>query len=185
MIKQRSLRLRTRINPISSSFVFEPSQQWVGNDVRWSKFIVRIGTPQQDFRILPATNTQEAWVPLPEGYLSTDPTDCGSIRGVEPFKGALSKGFKIHESSTILNTFLAVYFSRKLTLVSTTKDRISPSARHCSKIRIRRKLSPSNLLTLMSIRHRPRHIPRPVFQDLVLFPGSPMALAERCWQSSS
>lgn len=100
MINQRSSRLRAQINSISSPFVFEPSQQWDGNDGRWSTFIVRIGTPQQDFRILPATNTQETWVPIPEGCLSSDPTDCGNIRGAEPFKGEPSKGFKINESST-------------------------------------------------------------------------------------
>ncbi|KAF2677198.1 acid protease [Lentithecium fluviatile CBS 122367] len=81
-------------------FVFSPSQVWDGNDGRWSSFIVRIGTPEQTFRILPATSGHETFIPLPEGCIESDPSDCGSLRGAYPFNGKASNGFAINASST-------------------------------------------------------------------------------------
>lgn len=77
-------------------FIFEPSNQWLGHDGPWSTFLVKVGTPPQDFQILPATNVQETWVPLPQACATYDPTDCPQLRGA----GNSSKGFDIDKSST-------------------------------------------------------------------------------------
>jgi hypothetical protein len=45
----------------STPFPFAPSQYWDGNDGLWSTFSIRIGTPSQEFRILPSTTAQETW----------------------------------------------------------------------------------------------------------------------------
>jgi hypothetical protein len=86
-------------NTIPAPFVFSPSQEWDGNDGSWSTFIIRVGTPPQTFRVLPSTAGQETWIPVPEGCLSTDPTNCGDLRGVYPFQGTQS-GFQANASST-------------------------------------------------------------------------------------
>ena len=64
-----------------------PSQNWDGNDGAWSTFIIGVGTPPQDFRVVPSINGQETWVPIASncsGGLSW----CGNARGVEPFLGS-------------------------------------------------------------------------------------------------
>jgi len=85
---------------IPAPFVFSSSQAWDGNDGSWSTFIIRVGTPEQDFRVLPSTAGQETWVPVPEGCLSSDPSNCGTLRGVYPFDGQQSTGFQYNQSST-------------------------------------------------------------------------------------
>ncbi|MCJ1264534.1 hypothetical protein MMC22_004406 [Lobaria immixta] len=100
IIRQRSLPFQARTTTLSSPFEFTPSQLWEGNDGSWSTFYIRVGTPDQIFRILPATNGQETWVPVPEGRIPSDSSDCGNLRGVEFFKGAPSSGFQINQSST-------------------------------------------------------------------------------------
>ena len=82
-------------------FSFPPSQTWDGNDGSWSTFIIQIGTPPQTFRILPATNLDETWVPIPAGCNQTGaPSDCGNLRGADAFQVALSQGFNKNSSST-------------------------------------------------------------------------------------
>jgi hypothetical protein len=81
-------------------FVFSPSQAWDGNDGRWSSFIVRVGTPEQSFRVFPATGGHETLIPVPEGCTHTDPSNCGSLRGAYPFNGKDSNGFLVNASST-------------------------------------------------------------------------------------
>jgi hypothetical protein len=81
-------------------FVFSPSQAWDGNDGRWSSFIVRVGTPEQTFRIFPATSGHETFIPVPEGCTESDPSNCGSLRGAYPFNGKDSDGFAVNASST-------------------------------------------------------------------------------------
>ena len=82
----------------SVPFIFEPSNQWLGNDGSWSTFLVRIGTPAQEFQILPATNVQETWVPVPQACAPYDPPDCPSLRGVG--NRSVSGGFDSNRSST-------------------------------------------------------------------------------------
>lgn len=62
--------------------------------------MVRIGTPEQDFKVLPVSSTGETLIPVPEGCIQSDPQDCGSLRGAYPFKGFASNGFRANESST-------------------------------------------------------------------------------------
>ena len=82
-------------------FSFPPSQTWDGNDGSWSTFIIQVGTPPQTFRILPATNGDETWVPIPAGCSQTGgPSDCGNLRGADAFQVALSQGFNKNSSST-------------------------------------------------------------------------------------
>lgn len=85
---------------VPDAFVFSPSQAWDGNDGRWSTFIIRVGTPEQNFRILPSTSGQEIFIPVPEGCTSDDPSNCGSLRGAYPFNGKESSGFQTNVSST-------------------------------------------------------------------------------------
>ena len=89
-------------------FVYSPSLTWDGNDGSWSTFIVRVGTPSQDFRILPTTQGQETIVPVPEGCTPSDPPNCGSLRGAYPFDGAQSTGFQTNASSTWVTNGLYV-----------------------------------------------------------------------------
>ncbi|KAF2814039.1 acid protease [Mytilinidion resinicola] len=85
---------------VPAPLVFSPSQSWDGNDGSWSTFTIRVGTPEQNFRVLPSTSGQEIWVPVPEGCISTDPSDCGDLRGVYPYDGKASSGFLANQSST-------------------------------------------------------------------------------------
>ncbi|OCK76062.1 acid protease [Lepidopterella palustris CBS 459.81] len=75
-----------------------PSQYWDGDDGPWSTFLVQVGTPPQQVRLLPATGESSTWVVLPEGCTSTGPVDCPNLRGFE---------FSINLSSTWQNN--AIY----------------------------------------------------------------------------
>lgn len=77
-----------------------PSQAFLGDDGQWSTFTVSVGTPPQKFRVLPSTKGSETWVILPDGCISTDPSDCYTQRGGENFNGSPSKGFLTNQSST-------------------------------------------------------------------------------------
>ena len=41
-----------------------PSQYVEGNDGKWSTFVVRVGTPEQSFRVLPSTVSSETFLPM-------------------------------------------------------------------------------------------------------------------------
>lgn len=85
---------------IPAPFSFAPSQLWDGNDGRWSSFIVRVGTPAQDFRVFPSTAGQETIIPLAQGCTASDPNDCGSSRGIEPAFGMQGTGYLTNDSTT-------------------------------------------------------------------------------------
>ncbi|KAL6718122.1 hypothetical protein ACLMJK_004209 [Lecanora helva] len=85
---------------LPTPFSFPPSQSWDGNAGNWSTFIVRIGTPSQAFKILPSTNEHQTWVPVPAGCESTDPPDCGTLRGTLAIGGTSSNGFLSNKSSS-------------------------------------------------------------------------------------
>ena len=91
---------RQNSTAVPAPFSFAPAQTWDGNDGSWSTFIVRIGTPPQDFRVLPSTAGQETWVPYPEGCTVKDPSNCGSSRGVQPFNTEQGTGFLTNASSS-------------------------------------------------------------------------------------
>ena len=52
-----------------------------GDDGSWSSFAVQVGSPPQDVRVLISSSGSALWVVLPEGCISTDPTDCPKNRG--------------------------------------------------------------------------------------------------------
>lgn len=65
-------------------FSFAPSQRWYGHDGNWSSFTVRVGTPEQNFRILPSAATGALILPDYRGCqpANGDPFNCGQLRGV-------------------------------------------------------------------------------------------------------
>lgn len=82
-----------------SPYVFATSQAFEGNDGPWSTVVIRVGTPEQIFHVLISTNGQETWVPVPEGCLDTDPSNCGELRGVLQFRNQRSNGFQVNSVS--------------------------------------------------------------------------------------
>lgn len=96
--KVRDLRRRTTTEPLP--YICPTTQQFDGNDGSWSTFIVSIGTPGQEFRVLPSTAGSETWVPGYQGCTSNDVSDCAKLRGTDPFEGSQSAGFESNRSST-------------------------------------------------------------------------------------
>ncbi|RDW59437.1 hypothetical protein BP6252_12524 [Coleophoma cylindrospora] len=94
------MALRPRATTVPAAISFAPSQEFQGNDGPWSTFVITVGTPAQVFHVLITTAGQETWVPVPEGCLSTDPSDCGALRGALPFDNVPSNGFDVNASST-------------------------------------------------------------------------------------
>lgn len=91
------------LTTLPSPFSFAPSQRFDGIDGSWSSFIVRVGTPEQAFRILPSTTGQETWVPVPEACREgTDPDNCGDLRGGYPDSEG-NFGYNFNKSSTWKN----------------------------------------------------------------------------------
>ncbi|KAI1848561.1 hypothetical protein JX266_005420 [Neoarthrinium moseri] len=63
-----------------------PSEYFEGNDGPWSTFNIRVGTPEQDVRVLVSTTSPESMVVLSEYgcstlALATVPSDCAVSRG--------------------------------------------------------------------------------------------------------
>ncbi|OAL47016.1 acid protease [Pyrenochaeta sp. DS3sAY3a] len=86
---------------VPEAFSFPPSQLWDGNDGKWSTFTVRLGTPPQNYRILPFTTISQLWIPEVGGCQEAgDPVDCGALRGVYDVDGQRSTGFSTNRSST-------------------------------------------------------------------------------------
>ncbi|KAA6408257.1 MAG: Acid protease [Lasallia pustulata] len=91
---------RATVIPVPVSIT--PSQYWEGNDGPWSSFAIRVGNPAQDVRVFPSTLTSATWVVVPEGCTSTDPGNCGSLRG-----GL----FSVNASSTwVANEFFGLFY---------------------------------------------------------------------------
>ena len=85
---------------VPAPYNFPPSQYFEGNDGQWSTFIIRVGTPVQTFRVLPATNGQETWVPLIRACVPNVTASCGDARGVSGFASKPHGGFESNRSST-------------------------------------------------------------------------------------
>lgn len=96
----KGLKRNSATDKSPKPFIFSPSQFWDGNDGRWSTFILRAGTPEQNFRILPSTSGHETFIPVPEGCTASDPDDCGRSRGAMEFDGKQSNGFLANASTT-------------------------------------------------------------------------------------
>ncbi|KAF9690742.1 hypothetical protein EKO04_011314 [Ascochyta lentis] len=83
-----------------SPLVFSPSQHWQGHDGNWSSFVVRVGTPEQNFRVLPSPATGEVILPDFRGCQPStgDRYKCAELRGVFDTNGLL--GFQSNVSET-------------------------------------------------------------------------------------
>ncbi|KAF2850951.1 acid protease [Plenodomus tracheiphilus IPT5] len=95
------MRLAARDTEAPQPYVVPPSQQFDGNDGSWSTFVVSVGTPGQDFRVLPSTKGSVTYLIAPEGCLrGIDPAGCPESRGAEVFNSAQNIGFQTNVSST-------------------------------------------------------------------------------------
>jgi hypothetical protein len=61
---------------------------------------VRVGTPEQSFRVLPSTVTSETFIPLSSACKDGSPTNCAFSRGIKMYKSTPSDGFQVKKSST-------------------------------------------------------------------------------------
>jgi len=95
------MRLTPRATEAPEPYVVPPSNKFDGADGSWSTFKISVGTPGQDFRVLPSTKGGVTYVIAPEGCLEgVDPTDCPQLRGIEVFQSAQSTGFQVDASTT-------------------------------------------------------------------------------------
>jgi hypothetical protein len=83
-----------------SPIVYSPSQEFIGNDGHWSAFLVRVGSPAQNFRVLPSSKSSEIYIPIVDGCERDNITSCGPLRGAYDFNGRESSGFLVNSSST-------------------------------------------------------------------------------------
>lgn len=88
------MALHHRTTKVPTPLSIAPSQAFEGNDGPWSTFALRVGTPEQVFHVVISTLSQETWVVLPEGCTTFDPSNCGALRGVQPFESQPSSGFQ-------------------------------------------------------------------------------------------
>jgi len=84
----------------SLPYVFPPSQDWLGNDGSWSTFTLRVGDPPVQWRVLPATNIQDIWVPLPQACVLDHFDSCLHNRGVAANVTAAHQVFQLNQSSS-------------------------------------------------------------------------------------
>lgn len=75
----------------------QPSGIWLGNNGNWSSWTIEVGTPPQQFHILPSTSHGEIWVPDPEGCPDLE---CAASRGIAPSQNAQVLGFQHNISDT-------------------------------------------------------------------------------------
>ncbi|KAL1792799.1 hypothetical protein ACET3X_009306 [Alternaria dauci] len=95
------MRRTARATEAPEPYVVPPSDKFDGADGSWSTFKISVGTPGQDFRVLPSTKGGVTYVIAPEGCLDgVDPTDCPQLRGIEVFESAQSTGFQVDASTT-------------------------------------------------------------------------------------
>jgi hypothetical protein len=82
-------------------YLVPPSQKFDGNDGSWSTFKINVGTPGQDFRVLPSTKSGSTFVIAPDGcQAGIDPADCPQLRGAEIFNSEQNIGFQVNVSSS-------------------------------------------------------------------------------------
>jgi hypothetical protein len=93
--------LAARATAAAQPYVVPPSQKFDGNDGSWSTFKISVGTPGQDFRVLPSTKSGVTQVIVPEGCVpGLDPPDCAQRRGAEIFNSEQNTGFQVNASSS-------------------------------------------------------------------------------------
>jgi hypothetical protein len=89
--------------PTLEPLAFSSSEFWSRCNGNWSSFVVRIGTPEQDFRVLPSPSTGAVFVPDIAGCLRRDdrPYNCAELRGV--VNSTYAMGFQPDSSRTWAN----------------------------------------------------------------------------------
>jgi hypothetical protein len=93
--------LAARATTAPEPYVVPPSQIFDGNDGYWSTFKISVGTPGQDFRVLPSTKGGLTYVVDPEGCLAgVDPSNCPDSRGIDVFESSQNIGFQSNQSTT-------------------------------------------------------------------------------------
>ena len=87
---------------VPAPYIVSPTNKFDGDDGSWATFFIEVGTPPQAFRVLPSTVGQDIWIPAPQGCMGpyTNLSDCGTLRGVQDFQNAPSRGFLSNDSST-------------------------------------------------------------------------------------
>jgi len=90
----------TSLNTTPAPIVYSASQEFIGNDGKWSSFVVRVGSPSQNFQVLPSSTSGEIFVPIVDGCQRLNFTNCGPLRGAYDFKGRTSNGLLVNSSST-------------------------------------------------------------------------------------
>ncbi|KAF1943112.1 acid protease [Clathrospora elynae] len=95
------MSLAVRASEAPEPYVVPPSTRFDGNDGSWSTFRISVGTPGQDFRVLPSTKGGVTYVIAPEGCIDgLDPENCPELRGIDAFNSAQNTGFQVDESTT-------------------------------------------------------------------------------------
>lgn len=89
--RDRDLPLLPRAPSLPAPIVIPASQDFDGNDGPWSSFVIQVGTPAQNVKVLISTAGYQTWAVLPQGCTSSDPPTCGISRGGE---------FRANESTT-------------------------------------------------------------------------------------
>ncbi|KAH8717043.1 aspartic peptidase domain-containing protein [Phaeosphaeriaceae sp. PMI808] len=90
-----------RATTAAEPYVVPPSRKFDGNDGSWSTFRISVGTPAQDFRVLPSTKGGVTQLIIPEGCKpGIDPSNCAQLRGAEIFNTAQNIGFQVNVSSS-------------------------------------------------------------------------------------
>lgn len=88
-------------SPAPTPYTLPPSGKFDGSDGSWSTFKVSVGSPGQDFRVIPSTKAGVTYVIAPEGCLAgVDPANCPQLRGIDIFNSAQNIGFQTNASST-------------------------------------------------------------------------------------
>lgn len=74
----------------------QPTDQWQGNDGNWSAFAIQVGTPQQQYHLLPWTSSSQTWIPDPPQAcnLGESVSDCAFRRGID------SENISLEESTS-------------------------------------------------------------------------------------
>lgn len=79
---------------LPTPFSLRTSGQFDGNDGQWSTFLLSVGKPAQQFRVLASTSSMLTWVPKDDGCAGNDvPANCSEWRGVDNVKGGRSDGY--------------------------------------------------------------------------------------------
>jgi hypothetical protein len=98
------MNIAARATGMPEPYIVPSSKQFDGNDGYWSTFVISVGTPGQDFRVLPSTKGSVTYLIAPEGCIAgVDPDDCDKSRGANVFNSAQNIGFQTNVSTSWSN----------------------------------------------------------------------------------